>query len=201
MSEPEATASQGQYPSGPLRLLVSSWPHLVPGNNKMNFLEQGVCRHHFNRRFVHSQFRVSASNCDNRREKERCHVLLDYGEADNDDDVPVVSYEWNGHAFKSAPRIAESREAKYFLKEVFKFTPVPFHVEEKLRPSPTVRSSVLRKLMVMAYEEISKEQIKHLAETPEDLKWVKEHITRHPERYAILLSMVHMRFPRMQKEE
>lgn len=102
----EATISKGedaaprgfdQDSAGPVRVVVTTLTHLVPGpkNLRHSFLLDGVCKHHFGCILDSTQYRLCSSG-ELDRDGERYHLLVDYGESLNDDDARVVSYQWTG---------------------------------------------------------------------------------------------------------
>ena len=73
--------------------------HLVPGGNSeertANILNR-ICQHHWECGFHSSKFRRAAYNDYFAFDNRQCFFLVDYGESENDEDVPILPYEWSG---------------------------------------------------------------------------------------------------------
>lgn len=85
----------------PVRVLVQTLTHLVPGTDGLErsfFILNLVCQHHWNCDFQTPKFRCSSYNDFFAFNNRRCFFLVDYGESQNDDDVPVLSYAWTGES-------------------------------------------------------------------------------------------------------
>ena len=86
-------------PEGPIRLLVQTSTHLVPGDGwapKYKFMLNTMCERHFNRRFDDLQDRGSSHGGYFAYPNLRCYFLVDHGQSSNDDEVPIIWYEWTG---------------------------------------------------------------------------------------------------------
>ena len=94
------TASKTEWsPEPPVRILVQTLTHLVPGNDsfeRTDLILNRICQHHWNCDFSAPKFRWASYNTQFAINNRRCFFLIDYGESQNDDDVPVLSYEWTG---------------------------------------------------------------------------------------------------------
>jgi hypothetical protein len=88
-------------PDPPVRILVQTLTHLVPGTcnvNKTDFIFNRICQLHWNCDFNPLEYRWSTYNDLFAFRNRRCFFLLDWGRSSNDDDVPVLSYEWTGES-------------------------------------------------------------------------------------------------------
>lgn len=92
-------------PVGPIRILVQTMTHLVPGDtyfSRCNFLNDRICQHHWGCDFDPQIHRWSTYGAYFAFDNRLCYFLLDYGWATNngDDDagVPILSYEWTGES-------------------------------------------------------------------------------------------------------
>lgn len=88
-------------PKPPVRVLVQTLTHLVPGGDSIertDFILNRMCQHHWACDFQSSKFRWTSYNDDFALDNRRCFFLVDYGESENDDDVPVLPYEWTGES-------------------------------------------------------------------------------------------------------
>lgn len=101
-SNPEDSAPQDplQDLGEPVRVLVQTWTHLIPKykyRDRILLMSELICKHHFKcrldgrQRLGHYGVRLDGEN-------RRCYFLVDYGESLNDDDVPIISYEWTGES-------------------------------------------------------------------------------------------------------
>ena len=107
-SKPE-DAEQPLLQPSPIRVLVQTLTHLVPsdglemsGNNthldKLTSILNRICRYHWNCDFDPSVFRWYTYGDEFGYSNRRCFFLLDYGSSTNDDEVPILSYEWTGES-------------------------------------------------------------------------------------------------------
>lgn len=83
----------------PVRILAQTLTHLVPGRDnfeRTDFILNRICREHWDCDFSVPKFRWASHNDQFAFDNRRCFFLVDYGEAQNDDDVPVLCYEWTG---------------------------------------------------------------------------------------------------------
>lgn len=95
--EPTTSKTEGsEYP--PMRVLVQTLMHLVSGTDNMNkcdFIFNRICQHQWNCDFEPGKVHRCATYNDVFAFANRCYFfLLDVGKFDNDDDVPVICYEW-----------------------------------------------------------------------------------------------------------
>ena len=95
-----STASKSERsPEPPVRILVQTLTHLVPGNDsfeRTDLILNRICQHHWNCDFSAPKFRWASYNTQFAFNNRRCFFLIDYGESQNDDDVPILFYEWTG---------------------------------------------------------------------------------------------------------
>ncbi|KAH8817338.1 hypothetical protein F5884DRAFT_830412 [Xylogone sp. PMI_703] len=170
----EATASKTEKPlEPPVRILVQTLTHLVPGKEcfeRMFFILDRICQHHWNCDFDVPKFRRASYNCQFAFNNRRCFFLVDYGESQNDDDVPILFYEWTGETLKPAQHLAADPKIQAGLKD-FHFTRQPKKREELEVPIPRLVKSRLY------YEEhLSDSEMDHMRKHPEDMEWLKAHI-------------------------
>jgi hypothetical protein len=89
-------------PDPPVRILVQTLTHLVPGSdglNKTMFIINRICQLHWQCDYNYKEHRWSAYNDRFAFKNRRCFFLLDTGKSSNDDDdVPILSYEWAGES-------------------------------------------------------------------------------------------------------
>ena len=86
-------------PEPPVRILVQTLTHLVPGGDnfeRIDFILDLICRTFWNCDFESPRFRWASYNDQFALKNRICYFLVDYGDSENDDEVPVLSYEWKG---------------------------------------------------------------------------------------------------------
>ncbi|KAB8223942.1 hypothetical protein BDV33DRAFT_199989 [Aspergillus novoparasiticus] len=126
--------------------------------------------HHWNCDFSVPKFRWASYNDQSALNNRLCFFLVDYGESQNDDDVPVLSYEWTGESLKSLPQLAKDPKIQAKLKE-----DVPFTYRRRLkREKPPIRKLVKSRLY--CEENLLISEMDHMRESPEDLEWLKTHV-------------------------
>ncbi|KAI1405167.1 hypothetical protein F4819DRAFT_445073 [Hypoxylon fuscum] len=87
--------------TGPLRILVQTKTHLVPGDEyseRCKNMKNLICQHYWDRDFDYNRDRFYAYRADFAYEGRRCYFLLDHGHSDTDD-VPLLWYKWTGNTF------------------------------------------------------------------------------------------------------
>lgn len=99
----ETTASKIEnpvHPAPPVRILVQTLTHLVPGGShieRMDAMLNLICRHVWDCDFQAPEFRWAGYNLRFAFSHKRCFFVVDHGESqDGSVDVPVLSYEWTG---------------------------------------------------------------------------------------------------------
>ncbi|KAL6836641.1 hypothetical protein J3E69DRAFT_322106 [Trichoderma sp. SZMC 28015] len=165
-----------QYP-GPVRILVQTVTSLIPGNDygqRVDYIRNIVCQHHWNRDFDWNKDRWNSYGDNFGYENRNCYFLIDHGEST--EDPPILWYQWTG---KSLIAIQETLPEEIHSKlEKCPFTrrpnqrsrrPIPAQVDAKTRRR-TIQSK-LRYDMI-----ITDGDIEFLATHPEDATWLKDHI-------------------------
>ncbi|KAK3935336.1 hypothetical protein QBC46DRAFT_218836, partial [Diplogelasinospora grovesii] len=112
----------------PVRILVSTATHLVPGDGyfeRTAFIANLISRHHWNRGMEWRRDRFQAYNADFGYDNRVCHFLIDHGESpDGDDDaVPILWYRWTGESLVPIHEALPSRVRRKLRR--FPFTPEP----------------------------------------------------------------------------
>ena len=100
-SETESSMPTPLRPEPPVRILVQTLTHLIPGNDyfeRNDFILNRMCQYHWSCDFSVPKFRWASYNDQFAFDNQRCFFLVDYGKSQNDDDVPVLSYEWTGES-------------------------------------------------------------------------------------------------------
>ena len=100
---PETTALQ-QQPTGPVRILVQTKTHLVPGDKyaeRIERMQNLICQHHWNRDFDWDQDRWNLYGADFGFDDRTCYFLMDHGESHTD--PPVLWYSWTGESLLVIP--------------------------------------------------------------------------------------------------
>lgn len=85
----------------PLRVLVHTVTHLVPGGHhgeRLHFILNMVCQRHWNRDFDRDQERWNAYGDQFGYDNRNCYFLVDHGvtESESLEDPPLVWYKWKG---------------------------------------------------------------------------------------------------------
>jgi hypothetical protein len=104
VSETETSMQASSMSAPPIRVLVQTLTHLVPGDGNYErsmFILNRICQHHWNCDFQSSKFRWAAYNDQFSFNNRRCFFLVDYGESEDDGSVPILSYEWTGESLYS----------------------------------------------------------------------------------------------------
>lgn len=86
-------------PATPVRVLVQTLTHLVPGEtgpSRYAFIQNRICQDFWGREFEAPTFRFASYGDSFALDNRRCFFLVDHGEADDAAAVPVLSYEWTG---------------------------------------------------------------------------------------------------------
>lgn len=90
---------ENSSPKPPVRVLVQTLTHLVPGEGshiKTWYILNMVCQKYWNCDFQAPKFRWASFDAEFAFPNRRCFFLLDYGESENDDLVPIIALEWTG---------------------------------------------------------------------------------------------------------
>ncbi|KAF2785783.1 hypothetical protein K505DRAFT_290765 [Melanomma pulvis-pyrius CBS 109.77] len=170
----ETASKTERSPEPPVRILVETLTHLVPGNGSYErtyAILHRICQHHWDCDFTVPKFRYATYNCQFAINNRRCFFLVDYGKSQNDDDVPVLYYEWTGETLKPLPRLATDPEIQAKLKEDLPFT--------RQRSKREKREVPIRRLVKsrLHYEEyIKRSETDYMREHPEDIMWLKAHL-------------------------
>ncbi|QYS93775.1 hypothetical protein H0G86_001143 [Trichoderma simmonsii] len=167
-----------QYP-GPVRILVQTVTSLVPGNDygqRIDFIRNIVCQHHWNRDFVWNKDRWNSYGDDFGYENRNCYFLIDHGEST--EDPPILWYKWTGKSLiaieQTLPEEIQSKLKRY------SFTRPPKPNQRSRKPNPgrydakTFRQIIRANLRRDA--PITDDCIEFLVTHPEDARWLKDNI-------------------------
>lgn len=97
--EEQSTKPGLLQPEPPVRLLVQTLTHLVPGESGIDryaFIQNRMCQDFWGCGFNAPKFRFASHGESFALDNRRCFFLVDHGETDDDDKVPVLCYEWTG---------------------------------------------------------------------------------------------------------
>lgn len=89
----------GDVLAGPVRILVQTVTHLVPGNDYMErveYMQNLICQHHWKRDFNRDQERWNVYGHDFAFPNRNCYFLIDHGHSEGD--PPVLWYKWTGES-------------------------------------------------------------------------------------------------------
>ncbi|PLB43915.1 hypothetical protein P170DRAFT_64866 [Aspergillus steynii IBT 23096] len=115
----------------PVRILVQTMTHLVPrdqgmDNNiwgdKVTSMLHRISRYHWRVPYWPFDNRFYSYGDEFGYSHRLCFFLVDHGTTENDDEVPILCYEWTGEDFKFTPELLASKEVQDKLKE-YPFTP------------------------------------------------------------------------------
>jgi hypothetical protein len=101
-SAPEGAAAYfRENPTVPVRILVSTATHLVPGDGffaRTAFIGNLISQHLWNHDFEWGRDRFEAYNAKFGYDNHSCYFLIDHGQSpdDNDDAVTILWYRWTG---------------------------------------------------------------------------------------------------------
>ena len=96
--QPEANSA------GKVRILLQSATHLVPSDDreeKLDFVKNVVCQHHWQRDFDRTQERRYPHGDDFGPKNRKCFFLIDHHGHDHtagEEKVPVLWYKWTGES-------------------------------------------------------------------------------------------------------
>lgn len=90
-----------EHPTAPVRILVSTATHLVPGDGffeRTEFMRNLISQYHWCHDFDRDRDRFEAYNATFGYDNRKCYFLLDHGQSPdgNDEIVPVLWYKWTG---------------------------------------------------------------------------------------------------------
>ncbi|KND87594.1 hypothetical protein TOPH_07718 [Tolypocladium ophioglossoides CBS 100239] len=120
-------------------------------------------------------------------DNQRCFFLVDYGNSQNDEDVPILFYEWTGESFKPLPQLAKDPKIQARLKG----TPFTWQPKDPNRAKTPIRRLIKESLY--CDEDISSTDLDYMREHPEDLQWLKGHI--RPRFWRKFIAMLNARKP------
>ncbi|CAH0047125.1 unnamed protein product [Clonostachys solani] len=119
--------------AGKVRILLQTVTHLVPGSErheKLDFVLNIVCQHHWQRDFDFEQERWSSYRDDFGLDKRRCFFLIDHHGYDHtiqEEQVPVIWYEWTGESLIRLNQDLPSKVLKELKKWPFTWEGRKFH--------------------------------------------------------------------------
>jgi hypothetical protein len=92
-----------KHPTAPVRVLVSTATHLVPGDGyfeRTTFIANVVCQHHWGEDFKLGRDRLETRDADFAFDNRTCYFLIDHGQSPKggDKNVPILRYRWTGTA-------------------------------------------------------------------------------------------------------
>ncbi|KAI1503842.1 hypothetical protein F5X99DRAFT_406522 [Biscogniauxia marginata] len=172
--ENSAAAHFRRNPTAPVRILVSTATHLVPGDGfvaRTDFIANLISQYHWNHAFKWGHDRFESYNADFGYDNRTCYFLIDHGRAPDNDAVPILWYRWTGESLIRIHGALPSRIRRR-LKSV-PFTPVP-------RTEPRPMSATERRQNIRASlhrdMKLSDEDFAFLRESPEHAIWLERNI-------------------------
>ncbi|EFR01504.1 hypothetical protein MGYG_04512 [Nannizzia gypsea CBS 118893] len=159
--------------AGPVRILVQTFTHLIPGKgyyDKRNFMLNRMCQKHWNCDWEPRKHRWNCHGTDFAFDNRRCYFLIDYGEASDDTDVPILSYEWTGQSLESKPGLAQASKVQHILRKYYPFSGPPPKSQKEWTFCESVKSFLHQEMG------FSNKELKHIQEHPEDAKWLQKNL-------------------------
>lgn len=97
-------STPGQVPPGPVRILVQTRTHLVPGDvygEKIEYMRNMICQHAWNRNYIRGPDRWNCYGADFGYPDRTCYFLVDHGMTAEhgqppSENPPVLWYRWTG---------------------------------------------------------------------------------------------------------
>ena len=106
--EPNAPLQDpGEIAAKPVRILVQTVTNLVPGNHygeRVEFMRNLICQHHWNRDFDWDKDRWNAYGDYFSYDNRNCYFLIDHGHSESSEDPPLLWYKWTGKSLLEEPR-------------------------------------------------------------------------------------------------
>ncbi|VUC38058.1 unnamed protein product [Clonostachys rosea] len=180
MGKPSDSESPTSLPSEakpPVRILVQTLTHLVPGENNdsktRDFLNL-VCQKHWRCDFEFPKFRWATYGCDFASDNRRCFFLVDHGRSHDDAAVPILPYEWTGKSFEPRIQLLQVPEIQAKLKYGIPFTEPPKPTKKAKSDKRPIRAIVKSRLSYL--EEVPTLELDYMRSHLDDLAWLKAHV-------------------------
>ncbi|KAK2596414.1 hypothetical protein N8I77_013305 [Diaporthe amygdali] len=166
--------------TGPMRVLVQTRTHLVPGDGhskKVLSMLHRICLHQWGRNFNPYEDRSNTYGDEFGYNDRLCFFLVDHGESptgsDDPAEVPMTVYEWDGKSLQPfpgpLPNEVQERLKKYrFKPKVTKESMLPRH--EDLPPEERRRSI---KRMLRRETHPPESDLQFLRDHPQHAEWLK----------------------------
>lgn len=179
ISPPDQSASD-PIPTGPLRILVQTKTHLVPGDvysEKIQLMRNLICQHVWGRDFIPSADRWDGYALEFGHDNRTCFFLVDSGMTAEHGETPtdepqVIWLRWTGDTFVRLPGEIPSKLRARLKKHPFTKEPTqqPPRTRQPIPMRERIRSSLHLK------EDIFYVYLEHLADHPEDVRWLKDNL-------------------------
>ncbi|KAF4973625.1 hypothetical protein FZEAL_9269, partial [Fusarium zealandicum] len=169
----------GDTPARPVRILVQTVTHLVPGNHygeRVEYMRNLICQHHWNRDFDWDQDRWNIHGNDFAIPNRNCYFLIDHGHSEPSEDPPVLWYKWMGESL-IAMQQALPRKVQRKLRD-YPFSRRPI---QRVRSEPSGRFDAATHRQIIRTKLrcdmiIIEDDLRFLRAHPEDASWLKNHI-------------------------
>ncbi|RSL72946.1 hypothetical protein CEP53_000948 [Fusarium sp. AF-6] len=176
--QPEANSA------GKVRILLQSATDLVPGSDrgeKLTFVQNIVCQHHWQRDFDRSQERWYSHGDDFGLKNRKCYFIIDHHGQDHtieEEEVPVLWYKWTGVSLIRVNEELPSKMLKELKKWPFTWEGRKFHKAPKGpdgKYEPLVHRQIIRSYLRQGMPVLGG-TIEFLREYPEHARWLKAHL-------------------------
>ncbi|RSM19530.1 hypothetical protein CDV31_001690 [Fusarium ambrosium] len=170
--------------TGKVRILLQSVTHLVPGSDrgeKLDFVRNIVCQHHWQRDFDRDQERWYAHGDNFGLKNRKCYFLIDHHGHDHtveEEEVPVLWYKWTGESLVRVNEELPHKILKELKKWPFTWAGRKFYKAPK-GPDGKYEPKIYREIIksqLRIGNGLLNEGIKFLREYPEHARWLKGHL-------------------------
>ncbi|KAK2605552.1 hypothetical protein N8I77_008381 [Diaporthe amygdali] len=179
-TQPQGSTSE-QVPPGPVRILVQTRTHLVPGDvygEKIEYMRNMICQHVWNRKYIRGPDRWNCYGADFDYPDRTCYFLVDHGMTAEhgqtpNENPPVLWYRWTGDSLRLVAIPGELPPKLHQRLERYPFTKFP--PPPTTRPEPRPMREVI-KMQLRLQMHIFDEDINHLKDHPIDARWIKNQV-------------------------
>lgn len=199
--DPPDQSPSEPIPTGPLRVLVQTKTHLVPGEcygDKTVLMRDLICQHVWGRDFVMITDRWDDYGTEFGHYNQTCYFLVDTGMTAAHGETPpvdpeVIWYRWTGDTLLGRPLFFTRRKKQSRTKSMSSVRlpgEIPSKIRSKLKRFPFTKAPTTSQLpprqprpmrerirgSLILKEDIFQDYIEHLEDHPEDVKWLKDNL-------------------------
>ncbi|KJR88129.1 uncharacterized protein SPSK_07842 [Sporothrix schenckii 1099-18] len=165
--------------TGPLRILVQTTTSLVPGNDydeRVEFMRNLICQHHWNRDFDWHQDRWNVYGHESGYANRNCYFLIDHGHVEPPEDPSVLWYKWTGESLIAIQETLPAEVQSKLRKYPFSRRPVRRLPGKKLAQLDAAMHRRVIRSKLRCDMTIIPEDIRFLLTHPEDARWLKDNL-------------------------